>query len=366
MNKEGTPGRGMPVIPRHRSCMLAWTSRPERTVEGARQILALASSKGGVGKTHLAVGLAAAMAKGNTRVLLIDADLGNGIVSDRLGFYPKFNLVHFFCKEKGLEDLIERTPYGFFLIGGERGNIALANLNYLQKMKFLRNFIRVSKNFDFVLLDLASGITRQSVDFALLAGKPIIVASPNDMMSAYGAVRACFSRFVQIESRLSERLEDYSPRRLFSPLILMNQVPDFYEGKTAFEALESAVENRLLHTGGAFRVNLRYCGAVFDDPGVFKRSESKRCPLSVASVYSKVAFCIDSIARGISSAASFGTFDREKHLRYSLQILMEQQQRLRKGFTQKVREIYSVHIPFRREEEAISQCEETPTQGISC
>ena len=53
------------------------------------QILALTSSKGGVGKTHLAVGLSAALAKRNARVLLIDADLGNGIISDRLAFYPK-------------------------------------------------------------------------------------------------------------------------------------------------------------------------------------------------------------------------------------------------------------------------------------
>ena len=98
------------------------------------KILALVSSKGGVGKTHLAASLSAALAKRNSRVLLIDADLGNGIVSDRLGLYPKYNLVHFFSKEKVLEHLIEETPYGFFLIGGERGNFSLANVNYLQKM----------------------------------------------------------------------------------------------------------------------------------------------------------------------------------------------------------------------------------------
>ena len=136
-------------------------------MEGRGQILALTSSKGGVGKTHLAVGLSAAMAKRNARVLLIDVDLGNGIISDRLGFYPKYNLAHFFLKERALGDLIEETPVGFSLIGGDRGNLALANLNYQQRMKFLRSFIRVSRNFDFVLLDLASGINRQEIDFAL-------------------------------------------------------------------------------------------------------------------------------------------------------------------------------------------------------
>ena len=82
------------------------------------QLLAFTSSKGGVGKTHLAVSLAIALAKRDVRVLLIDADLGNGIVSDRVGFYPEFHLGHFFLKEKTLKDLIEETPFGFYLIGG--------------------------------------------------------------------------------------------------------------------------------------------------------------------------------------------------------------------------------------------------------
>jgi len=148
------------------------------------QILALTSSKGGVGKTHLAVGLSAVIAKKNGRVLLIDVDLGNGLIADRLGLYPKHNLSHFFMKERALEDLIEETPFGFFLIGGERGNFALANLNYRQKMKFLRSFITASRTFDFVVLDLGSGIGRQTIDFALLAEKTIVVASPKDLMSA--------------------------------------------------------------------------------------------------------------------------------------------------------------------------------------
>ncbi len=76
------------------------------------KIVALTSSKGGVGKTHLAVGLSVAMAKRDTRVLLIDADLGNGIISDRLGFYPKYNLAHFFLKERALGDLIEEMAAG--------------------------------------------------------------------------------------------------------------------------------------------------------------------------------------------------------------------------------------------------------------
>jgi len=318
------------------------------------QILALTSSKGGVGKTHLAVGLSAVMAKRKARVLLIDTDLGNGIISDRLGFYPKYNLSHFFLKERALPDLIEETPFGFFLIAGDRGNLALANLNYLQKMKFLRGYIEVSRNFDFVVLDLASGINRQTIDFALLAEKTVIVTSPNDLISAFGSVRGCFSRFVQLEATLFKRIKGYKARRFFRPLILMNHITDLSQGKAAFEALESAVENRLNGTVGPFGIKMGHVGVVFHDPRLFRKSEDKRCPVSLVSLYSKVAFCVDSIARAICSPSLFKGFDGEERLRYTIQILMQQQERLRKGLTQKVVKVSPMRIPFRHRSQSIA------------
>jgi MinD-like ATPase involved in chromosome partitioning or flagellar assembly len=231
----------------------------EKPVKDRGQILAFTSSKGGVGKTHLAVSLSTSMAKRDARVLLIDADLGNGIVSDRLGFYPKFNLAHF-----------------FYLIAGERGNFALANLNYVQKMKFLRSFMAVSRHFDYVVLDMASGINRQTIDFALLAERPIVVASPNDLASGYGSVKACFHRFMQLEVSLYRRIKGYKARRYFRPHILVNNITEFYQGQAAFEALEGAVENRLKGAAGPFEITMSYLGAVFYDPGLFRKSE--RCP----------------------------------------------------------------------------------------
>lgn len=309
------------------------------------RILAFTSSKGGVGKTHLAVSLSVAMARRDARVLLIDADLGNGIISDRLGFYPKCNLVHFFLRErKDLTDLVERTPLGFFLIGGERGNFALANLNYLQKMRFLRGFLQVSRHFDYVVLDLSSGINHQSIDFALLADKTIVVTSPNDLVSGYGSVRACFSRFKQLEMSLYKRIEGYEARRFFSPQILVNNVRDFSQGKTAFEALEGAVENRL-NGAGSFEIKMNYVGAVFHNPRLFKKSEEKRRPVSMVSVYSNVAYCVDLIAKATCNSSPF-RFDSEKRLQYAVQILMDQQERLRKRLTQKTLRAYPAKIPL--------------------
>ena len=314
-------------------------------MEDRGQILALTSSKGGVGKTHLAVSISAALAKRDASVLLIDTDLGNGIISERLGLHPKHNLSHFFLKERALAELIEDTPFGFSLIAGEQGNLALANINYLQKMNFLRNFIRVSRKFDFIVLDLSSGINRHTIDFALLADKTIIVTSPNDLISAYGSVRGCFSRFMQLESSMFKRIDGYKARRFFRPLILMNHITNLYQGKAAFEALESAVKNRLNSAVGPFGIKMGDLGVIFHDPGLFKKSEERHCPVSMVSVYSKVAICVDSIATVICSRSPFRSFYREERLRYIVQILMEQQDWLRKGVTPKVAKIPPVRIP---------------------
>ncbi|WP_368420078.1 AAA family ATPase, partial [Rhodovarius sp.] len=49
------------------------------------RVLGVASGKGGVGKTVLAIGLAQALAEAGERVLLIDADLGLANVDVQLG-----------------------------------------------------------------------------------------------------------------------------------------------------------------------------------------------------------------------------------------------------------------------------------------
>jgi MinD-like ATPase involved in chromosome partitioning or flagellar assembly len=314
-------------------------------VIGRGQILALTSSKGGVGKTHLAVSLSAALAKRDAYVLLIDADLGNGIISDRLGLSPKYNLAHFFLKERTLEDLIESTPFDFSLISGEQGNLALANHTYLQEMKFLKNFISTSRNYDFVVLDLPPGINRQTIDLALLADRTIVVTSPNDLMSGYASVRGCFSRFTNLEATLFKRIEGYKERQLFRPLILMNHVTSLYQGEAAFEVLESAAEKQLNAAVSPIGIKMGHLGSVFHDPGLFKKSEERQCPVSMVSAYSKVAICVDSMASIICARSPFRGFYEEERLRHIIRTFMEQQAGLSKLVTKKASKILSIRIP---------------------
>jgi ATP-binding protein involved in chromosome partitioning len=61
-----------------------------RPVEGVRNIIAVASNKGGVGKTTVAVNLAVALAKRGARVGLLDADVTGPNVPIMMGFEAGF------------------------------------------------------------------------------------------------------------------------------------------------------------------------------------------------------------------------------------------------------------------------------------
>jgi MinD superfamily P-loop ATPase len=64
---------------------LAALARPPVQLPNAPQLLAIASGKGGVGKTWLAITLSHALARAGQRVLLFDGDLGLANVDVQLG-----------------------------------------------------------------------------------------------------------------------------------------------------------------------------------------------------------------------------------------------------------------------------------------
>ena len=67
------------------------------------QTIAVAGGKGGVGKSIVAVNLAAAMGTSNHEVLLVDGDLELGNVDRLLNLRPKFGLQEVFTGARRLD-----------------------------------------------------------------------------------------------------------------------------------------------------------------------------------------------------------------------------------------------------------------------
>lgn len=262
------------------------------TEEKQVHTISVISNKGGVGKTHFSINLACALGRGGARVLLIDADLGNADISNKLALFPKHHLIDFLEKNLPMEDLVVHTNYNFDLICGSFGEFKLANMNHAQKERFIKHFKRVSRDYDFALFDLSAGIGRTVLDFALAADRTVIVTTPQDIISGYACAKAGFMRFKEIEERLEERLSGYTPQLDFSPMLVLNQVGDIDQGVRLYRKIEKTASQNISANEARFQITPEYLGAIPYDKRNFLKAEVKRRPFILELPDIKASRCI--------------------------------------------------------------------------
>ena len=91
--------------------------------------IAIASGKGGVGKTTIAVNLSLSLALQNKETLLLDADLGMANSHILLGINPKFSLEDFISGNLKIEDVITTTKEKLKFVSGGNALNNLLNLS---------------------------------------------------------------------------------------------------------------------------------------------------------------------------------------------------------------------------------------------
>ena len=74
------------------------------------KVIAIASGKGGVGKTNVTVNIGVALATQGKKVVLLDADLGLANIDVMLGLHPQFNLLHVLEGDKSLKEIMVDEP----------------------------------------------------------------------------------------------------------------------------------------------------------------------------------------------------------------------------------------------------------------
>jgi len=145
------------------------------------KIIAIASGKGGVGKSMIATNVALLFARQGRQVVLMDLDIGGANLHILLGVLnPSATLTDFIERNvDSLESLAQPIPWGSGLrfIPGTGNTLATANLLYAQKKRLMRH-VR-SLKADIIILDCAPGASYQALDFFLLANVHVLVATPD-------------------------------------------------------------------------------------------------------------------------------------------------------------------------------------------
>jgi flagellar biosynthesis protein FlhG len=242
--------------------------------------IAVASGKGGVGKTNLVANVAYNLTKLGKKVLVFDADVGLGNIHILLGLMPKHTLQNVLDGEREITDIIMEGPGGIKILPANSGNRKYSELTTEEKLVLKTELESLENHFDFIIFDIGAGISSNVMYFCTGAQEILIVSTPEptSFADAY-AIMKVLSR-------------DYS-RNSFK--LVVNSVKSKEEGLDIFNRLNKVADRFQLN------ISMNYLGHILDDNNVTKavreqRLFSEKYPNSPASV------CVRSITREIITA----------------------------------------------------------------
>jgi flagellar biosynthesis protein FlhG len=173
------------------------------------RIWAVASGKGGVGKSFIASSLGLALSRHGKRVVLVDLDLGGANLHTCLGIHnPDRTLSDFISgKHKNINDIVQTIPDTTLgLVSGASDGLEIANIKHFQKQKVIRNLKQIDA--DYVILDLGAGTAFNTLDFFIQAEKGIIsvLPDPTSIENTYRFLKCMLTRRLRDAPRQTRKL----------------------------------------------------------------------------------------------------------------------------------------------------------------
>ena len=153
--------------------------------------IAVASGKGGVGKTTVAVNLALTLSQMGSKIALMDADFGLANAHILLGINPKKTIRDVLKNDMAVEDVIETGPQGLKFISGGNGLIDILNIEKNSKYQLIRSLDPIERYTDTLIVDIPAGASENSMTFASAVDKLVIVlvGEPTSFMDAYTFIK---------------------------------------------------------------------------------------------------------------------------------------------------------------------------------
>jgi flagellar biosynthesis protein FlhG len=220
--------------------------------------IAVASGKGGVGKTNLVANLAIAFKRLGRRPMIIDADLGLSNIDVLLNLAPRYNIQHLLRGEKSLKEILVQGPEGILILPASSGVQELTSLNEFQRLRILEEFDSLDLDIDTLLIDTSAGISENVAFFCIAAQEIIVVTSPEPtaITDAYALIKVLFNRYQEREFH-----------------ILVNSVRTETEAVEVFKRLSIATERFL-------NISINYLGFIPLDYSVPKAVRAQKAFIS--------------------------------------------------------------------------------------
>jgi flagellar biosynthesis protein FlhG len=236
-------------------------------------VIAVASGKGGVGKTWLSITLSHALARLGRRTLLFDGDLGLANVDIQLGLMPAYDLGSVMDGTLPLGTAAERFQQGGFdVIAGRSGTGSLANLTPSRLNELRGDLLEMAKEYDSVVIDLGAGVDRTVRHLSGPAGTTLVVTTdePTSLTDAYA--------FIKVTRATSPR----SDLR-----IVVNMAASQREGERTYGTILKACQNFLKFSpplAGIIRRDQRVRDAIRNQTPLLLRSPSADAAADVEKI----------------------------------------------------------------------------------
>ncbi|MBL28731.1 MAG: cobyrinic acid a,c-diamide synthase [Rhodospirillaceae bacterium] len=197
----------------------------------ARKIVAVASGKGGVGKTLLSVTLSQAFARSGLRTLLFDGDLGLANVDVQLGIVPDHDIGMVLAGRVSLAEAVTAYPSGGFdILAGRSGSGKLSAVPARGISELRGDLIALADSYDRVVIDIGAGVEKGLRRLAGIAGRCLIVTTdePTALTDAYAFIK------MMTAQRHPSRIQ-----------VIVNMAPTKAEGERTYQVLRKACESFL-------------------------------------------------------------------------------------------------------------------------